>query len=68
MPVQLDNSDTTPQQASTTDRVTSQALTLLYSLSSYTQDDHGTDFKNLSLLLELLRIGAYNLFLKLRWH
>lgn len=65
MPVHDDNSRAAPQQASTTDRAASQALTLLYSLSSYTQDDRGTDFKNLSLLLELLRISAYNPFLKI---
>lgn len=43
----------------TTDRFISQGITALYSLSSYTQDDRGTDSKKQSLLLQLLQFSGF---------
>ena len=59
MPANNHGSEMAPVEASPTDHVTSQVLTSLYSVSSYTQDDRGTDFKSLSVLLELLRVSEY---------
>ena len=49
--------NTVPKTAFEPASTTSQVIASLYELSSYTQEDRGTDFMDVSLLLQLLRIS-----------